>query len=321
MENIEYFNNNAYERYRDFAKKAYKSKQSANSRISAVHAFISFLNEKKVRVDEADHSIVDEFLNAGLESSLSRTTIQNRYSYIGVFFKFLKEQHDNLKMDYSKVNFKREKNTNFEVFTDSEIKEIFDIIDNERNKYSNRIIFKMLLYTGCSLKELDSFVVFFYKKDIPKNKEKCIDLESSKLFFDKSNEFVLPNGIMSDIKAYHEELKQLYKVELPSNMPLLVYYLVGEDGQGELVKLKYNSIQERMERIKCKSSFKDKKLSLKNLRHTVIKKMILENKDLAYISKKMRIDLSTLKLYLENDNEGDDDKDFLINHPFKEFIY
>lgn len=314
------YNNNAYERYKKYAKSKYKSKSSADTRISAVKHFIEFLNIRGIRVDEADHADVDEFLENGLELNLSRITIQNRYSYLKTFFKYLREQQDNLKMDYSKVNFKREKISRIDVFSDEEIEEIFEIINKGRNKYSTLIIFKLMLYTGCTLNEIDSINVFFYTKDIPKNEKNYIDLEAKKIVFNCSNYYLLPDGIYKDIENHHKDLKKRYKKELPATMPLLANCYINSNNQAELVKLKYNSLQERMKRIKDKSSFKNKNLSLKNLRHTVIKRMINEGKDLAYISEMLRIDLTTLKVYLESENEEYRKDEFWANHPFRELM-
>lgn len=320
MKTIESFNNNAYKRYKEYAKSRYKSKSSADTRISAVKKFIEFLNERSIRVDEADHSIVDEFLENGLELNLSRTTIQNRYSFLKSFFKYLKEQQDNLKMDYSKVNFKRKKISRIEVFSDDEIEEIFEIINKGRNKYSNSIIFKIMLYTGCTLNEIDSLDVLFYTKDVTENKKNYIDLEAKKIVFNGSNHYILPDGIYNDIEAHHKELKKRYKKELPASMPLVANCYIDSNNQAKIVKLKYNTLQERMKIIKDKSSFKNKNLSLKNLRHTVIKKMIKEGYDLVYISEMLRIDLTTLKVYLESEKEEDRKEEFLNKHPFKELI-
>lgn len=94
-EKTESFNNNAYKRYKEYATSRYKSKSSADTRISAVKKFVEFLNARGIRVDEADYSTVDEFLENGLELKLSRTTIQNRYSFLKSFFIYLREQQDN----------------------------------------------------------------------------------------------------------------------------------------------------------------------------------------------------------------------------------
>lgn len=319
MKKIESFNNNAYKRYKEYAKSRYKSKSSSDTRISAVKKFIEFLNVRGIRVDEADHSIVDEFLENGLELKLSRTTIQNRYSFLKSFFIYLREQQDNLKMDYSKVNFKREKISRIDIFSDDEIKEIFEIINKGRNKYSTLIIFKIMLYTGCTLREINSIQVFFYTKDVAKKKY-YIDLEAREIILDGSNHYILPDGIYNDIENHHKELKKRYKKELPAVMPLVANCYINSNNEAELVELKYNTLQERMKRIKEKSSFKNKNLSLKNLRHTVIKKMIKEGYDLVYISEMLRIDLTTLKVYLESENEEDKKEEFLNKHPFKELM-
>lgn len=110
-------------------------------------------------------------------------------------------------MDYSKVGLKREKVSRIDIFSDDEIKEIFEIINKGRNKCSTLIIFKIMLYAGGTLKEINSIKVFFYTKDVAKEKY-YIDLEAKEIVFDGSNHYLLPDGICNDIANHHKELKK-----------------------------------------------------------------------------------------------------------------
>lgn len=322
---IKVFNNNSLERYKKFVNNYYSSKHSIENRVSAVKKFISFLNNKNRKIDTIDHSSVEEFLTEELDGSISIITVQNYYSYLKGFFHYLKEQNDNITMNYDKVNFDRVKYFNVEVFTDAEIAEIFKIIDQERNekiKLSNYIIFKLLFYTGCTLKELYSIKVFQSSADIYYDEDNYLALDTKEVYFRYpiQRKFKLHDSIINDIRNYHKIMEKLVEREMPRIVPLILSNYDSKDSKKKITELKYSSIQNRMTAIKKKSSFANKDLSLKNIRHTLIYKMIDNGKPLEFISN-IGIDISTLKMYLK-ENEKDCDIDYFYKeHPYLSILF
>ena len=162
--------------------------------------------------------------------------------------------------------------------------------------------------------------IFNKSSEFAKDDKYYIALDTKEMCLNSSVIYILPESILNDIMEQYEEVKLWYKKELPAKMPLIVCMHTRDEDSRKIESLKYVSIQDRMTRIKNQSSFKEKNLSLKNFRHTVIKKMLSENNDLTFISRMMRIDLSTLKSYIENNIEQNESEKFLTTNPFKDIL-
>lgn len=317
---IKAINTNALERYKKYAKKHYQqSKKSADNRISAVKKFIEFLNQEGRNIEVINHGSVEEFLSCELENEdISVITVQNYFSFLKGFFGFLKDKDDNIKLEYDKINFDRVKIFDVEKFTTAEISEIFKIINMETNlqiKLSNRIIFKLLFYTGCTLNELYSINVFKHSDDII-DEDNYIALDIKEIYFRNPIQRMLKltDDIIKDIIDYHHYIENLRRKKLPVRVPLLLSNYGIKKNDKSIKKLKYSTIQNRMAKIKEKSSFSNKNLSIKNIRHTLIYNLIADGISLEDISNHIGIDISTLKIYLK-------EKEYDINFMLRENPY
>lgn len=316
-------NINALERYKKYAS-SYYDNNSAKSRLSAIKKFIDFLNKNENDISQIDHSSIEVFLTEEFDSELSVITVENDYSYLKGFFRFLKEKGDNTLLDFDKVNFKRINNRVIEIFTDEELYELFILINESKNKLnrvSNRIIFSILLYTGCTLKELNSINVFKNESDVV-DEDNYITLDNKKIHFRYPNirEFLLYDCIIKDIEEYYVIIENWLGKNLPARMPLLVSNYCKHGETRKIRRLTYSSVQGRITSIKKLSTFKEKNLSLKNIRHTLINKLIKEKKDLIFISENIGIDLSTLKIYISNQKKTEELAKYNQEHPYRDII-
>ncbi len=316
------FNECCEKKFAQHCKDYYKAKNSANARASAAKKFVKFINEKEKKLDVIDFDSVEEFFDFELEHETSPVTVNNYYSYLKGFFAFLRKEHYNEKMDYVKVKIDRIKKIEYGIFKDDELKEIFEIIDNEKNeqiKLSNRILFNLMFYTGCTLNEVYSLNVYEEEGHVLDD-DNYIVLETKKIYFRNPNsrEFKLFDNICTDILNYRKIiLKKLNKQSIPPRSSLFITTYAKAD---KIKSLTYSSLQNRMTVIKRRSSFADKKLSLKNIRHTLIKKLIDKKQPLEMISESIGIDISTLKFYINNNAESKIEEYFYENHPFKSII-
>ncbi|WP_202707226.1 site-specific integrase [Sporosalibacterium faouarense] len=321
---ITYMNNNSLKRFKVYCKNYYTAKSSADNRISTAKKLIKFLNEREKSINSVKHNSIEEFFDTEIEKGTSLVTINNYHSYLKGFFTFLKEQNDNKVMEYDKVKIERIRKMEYEVFSDSEISELFDIIDLEKNmriKISNMILFKIMFYTGCTLSEVHSLKVYKKTSDVTDD-DNYIVLETKEIYFRHPNvrKFKLYDSLCNDIINYHRIIADaIGKDDIPTggNLFLTTY------GKTKTLKmLQYNSLQYRINSIKKKSSFSNKKLSLKNIRHTLIKKLINSGKSLEFISSSIGIDISTLKFYLDNIEETESEiiDYFYGEHPYKTVI-
>lgn len=322
---ISYMNENCLERFRKYCKMYYTARLSADNRISTAKKFIKFINKKEKKIGDVKYNIVEEFFDEELEKGTSPVTINNYYSYLKGFFTFLGQNNDNKVMEYDKVRIERIRNINYEVFTDKEIKELFKIINEDKNeqiKLSNRILFSIMFYTGCTLKEIDSIRIYQKESDMVLDDDNYIILDKKEIYFREPNvrKFYLYDEIIEDIINYHRIVaEKINKEKIPNGANL---FLTTYGKTKALKKLHYSSLQGRISSIKKKSSFSHKKLSLKNIRHTVIKKMIKSGKSLEFISESIGIDMSTLKYYRPNNSgiETEVINYFYYKHPYKNII-
>lgn len=315
-----YMNNNSLKRYKDYCKSRYTAKLSADNRISATKKFIKFLNDKERYISNVQHNSIEEFFDYEIENGTSPVTVNNYYSYLKGFFTYLRTQNDNNVMEYDKVKIERIRKMEYETFTYAEIKELFNIIDFEKSlriKLSNRILFGIMFYTGCTLSEVDSINVYKKLSDVIDD-DNYIALDSQEIYFryPSVRKFKLFDGICRDIVNYHNLIsKTIGKTNIPSGSNL---FLTTYAKTKELKKLRYGSLQGRINSIRKKSSFSDKKLSLKNIRHTLIKQLLDSGKSLEFISQSIGIDISTLKYYI---NDKDSSENIIIDYFYEEHPY
>ena len=160
-------NNNVVNRYQTECKVRFKS--STATRIAAVNQFIKYINKKKVDISSVNYEVVQDFLSIEMDEGKSKYTISSHYYYLKDFFKFLIRSKDNNVMEYEKVDIERTRNLRFRTFSVEQIHEVFNIILKEKNRivrFSNTILFRILLLTGCTRKEVASIVVYQSKNDI-----------------------------------------------------------------------------------------------------------------------------------------------------------
>ena len=317
---ISTLNKNALDRFSDYAKGHYSSRGSSRNRISAAKKFILFLNEENRSIEEVNHGSVEEFLIKELAGEISLNTVQNYYSYLKGFFCFLKENGDNKIMNFEKVNFERVKHFEIVTFSDSEIAELFEKIEyenNEKTRLSNRIIFKLLLYTGCTLKELDSLIVFQHSSDVI-DEDNYITLDTKEIFFRYpiQRKFILHDNLICDIKNYYKNVEKKINRGIPSRSPLLITTYNTKNDKNPIKKFSYGSIQSRMTKVKNSCSFSNKSLSIKNIRQTLICKMIADGKPIDFISDTIGIDISTLKMYIPENEKNSGVSFFYNEHPY-----
>ena len=74
-----------------------------------------------------------------------------------------------------------------------------------------------------------------------------------------------------------------------------------------------------MERIREKSSFRNEKLSLKNIRYTVIKQL-LSNYTSDRVSEIVGIEITKVEMFIENGDAITDKEEYINIHPFNDLL-
>jgi site-specific recombinase XerD len=301
---------------------------SIKSRVSSIRKFCIFLQEKELTLEEVDFFVIEDFFENEKHKETSFSTISNYYSYLKAFFNFCKQNRFNTKVDYSQVNREKVIKENIEVFNDEEIKEIFKVVNtisrDEVIKARDQLIFQFLFYTGITLGELHSLKVF--QSHMSSNTEEAdyfILLDQKVVFFRQPFERELPlsETIVNRIEYYRELLCRKSKVEKIPDGSYLFLSTYGKRNKG-YSQISYTTIQNRMAKIKENSSFNNKKLSIKNIRHSFIKKIIDDGNRLDVISQIVGLDVASLKYYLTTDDYYDNKIKELIskNHPFHKYF-
>ena len=117
------------------------------------------------------------------------------------------------------------------------------------------------------------------------------------------------------IKQYHKlVLDKSGKVYPRSKEALFISFY-----NKKITILNGNSIQTRMERIREKSSFRNEKLSLKNIRYTVIKQL-LSNYTSDRVSEIVGIEITKVEMFIENGDAITDKEEYINIHPFNDLL-
>ncbi|QZY56670.1 tyrosine-type recombinase/integrase [Crassaminicella profunda] len=313
-------NKSCLNRYIEYIKTKFP-KTSVETRKAAIRQFLLYLEEKSKVISQAHYADVDDFIEREYSEDTAQATLNNYFSYLKGFFQFCKLHKDNDTIEFDKIQYKRGKSSNFIVYSEKEIKEIFQII-NEKNRESlklrDRVMYSLLFYTGCTLKELHSINIYRTIKDFYDD-DFYIILDKKVIGFRNPNlrEIPLPNKIIENIIMYIQFLEEKYHTTLPNGCYLFATYY-----GGNLKRIKYSSLQRRMNDIKKISSFNNKKLSIKNTRHTLIKKYIENEERVDLISEAFDIDITSLKVYFEKDLKREEEINNMLlkRHPLKHIV-
>lgn len=301
-------------------------KQSLKNRKSAINKFMLFLQANNLDISQADYHHVEIFLEQELENEISPVTLNNYYSYLKGFFKFCRLNNDNNIIDYNKIQFLRVRYSNIEYFNDDNVVELFKLINRNKRiivKIRDRFLFNILFYTGCTFKELHSLNIYNNSSNYTDD-DNYILLDKKTIHFRNphARKLQLPDFIIEDIKNYFRYYEEKKGLTFP-NRTCLFLSVYNQKGKTNYNRIEYNSLMDRITVYKKLSSFKDKKLSIKNIRHTFIKKLIEQKEDIELIRESLDIDISTLKVYYNNSTDLNDEINMLYRerHPFKKILF
>lgn len=296
-------------------------KTSVETRKAAIRQFLLYLEEHEKTISQAYYTDVDDFFELEYSKDTSQATLNNYYSYLKGFFNFCKLHKDNDIVEFDKIQFRRVRYSNFLVYEEGEIKEIFTIINEHSKgilKIRDWIMYSILFYTGCTLKELHSINIYKTQKEFIDDDyyiildKKVIGLRNPNL-----RELPLPDKIVSNIIIYVKYLEEKHDITLPNGSYLFAAYY-----KKELKRIKYKSLQDRMKDIRKWSSFSAKKLSIKNTRHTIIKRYVESGEKVDLISEAFDIDISSLKVYYDSNlhREVEINNMLIDRHPLKKTL-
>jgi site-specific recombinase XerD len=305
---------------------------SVISRVSAIKKFLKFMVLKDRLIDMVDAVDIQNFLEYEIEQETSLSTISNYYAYLKHFFSYCKENNYNDDLDWTRVNFEAVIDRTFETLNDNEVEEMFSIINKQKNpitKLRDEIIFNILFFTGCTLKELHSLVVFSsreQKDDAIGESIYYILLKEKEIFLGGQFNRVLPLPvtIVDKIKEYRELIMIKFQFKkIKEGYSLFIATRGHKIGESQPYHpLTYNQIQSRMFDIKQKSSFINRKISIKNIRHTVITKMLEDDYRLDHISQIVGLDIASIKFYIKDYSKYEDEIKNLLRHkhPFRDLF-
>jgi len=322
---IKLANQNCLERYVKHCERISMNKKSIKTRKAAINQFLNYLFSKKISIQDVSHVDIEDFLETeknNTETSLS--TVNGYYSFLKGFFKFCKVNEDNVTLDFEKVNFKKIIQRDFETFTADEIKETFEIISNTKNQYisiRDKTMFKILFYSGCTLSELYTLNVYSSQNDVLVD-DNYILMDEKEIYFTVQSfrKLPLPISIIKDIKTYREIIEKKIMKKLPEGW--FLFMSLQKNDKDSYCRMNYSTLQQRMIAIKNKSSYKEKKVSIKNIRHTVISELINNGKGLDLISEIVGLDIASLKYYIKNKDSFDKEIEKIMKkeHPFREYF-
>lgn len=315
-------NEGTLKRYEDLIKKS----SSKGQRISAIRRFIEHLNSIEKSVTEVNHSHVEVFLEEEFEEreetkqKKKKTTINNYYSFLKAYFKYLKTTHENTDIDFDKVSIERIKNTIFRIYTDEQVQEFFSLVDRIENteiKLRDSIFLQILFYTGCGLKEARDIFVYQVESDLSSVEyENYIVLDKKILHFnDSEREFILYDNLVSDIRKY----QQMRASKENEGKVRAKDYLFWSYYKGKYNHISVGSLQRDITKIKECSSFKDEKLSIINIKYTVIKNL-LKSYSVDEVSAIVGLDISKIQMFVNTRAGITQDSNFYSQHPFMKFL-
>ncbi|TKI58153.1 hypothetical protein E8L90_23725 [Brevibacillus antibioticus] len=318
---------NCLARYLKNCKQFSMPDKSINTRKSAIKKFLTFLEEKNKKIGEATHLDIEEFLEDERDNETSLSTINNYYAFLKGFFAFCREYGDNKTLDFSKVNFSLTNAKNIELFSDEEIDEVFSIISlikKDSVRIRDDLMISLLLFTGCTLRELHSLNVYTLQKTLREDDDYCILLNEQLILFRSNSlrKIKVPELIIEKIKEYRNQvLNSNTDIEELKEGTALFLSTYGEK-KGGFHRINYSTLQDRMSQIKKKSRFKDRKVSIKNIRHTVISKLVNSSQRLDLVSEIVGLDIASLKYYIEDQSSFEEEIRQLTSnyHPFKSYF-
>lgn len=314
-------NQSCLKKYIISCQEKYMDKKSIANRKSAINQFFRYIIGKSISIGEVTHFDIEMFLEDEKNGENSISTICNYYSYLKAFFVFCKKEKYNIDLEFDKVNFEKILNKEFQLFSDDDVDEVFRIINKGRNKeirLRDEIMFKLLIYTGCTLKELNMMNVYRCKeKSEDPDDDNYIILEEKEIHFRiQTNRILpLPNNIVSLIDEYHKYMsKKIGYSKIPDG-----FFLFISKRKNSISRLSDKAMQARMSTIRRQCSFSEKELSIKNVRHTLIYKLVNDKQKLDLISGIVGLDVASLKYYFSSKQSFDEEVKILLKewHPYK----
>lgn len=126
-----------------------------------VKRFISSVGD--IEINDLNYSVIEIYLQELYRSNLSKATIATYIRHLRVFLKYL-ESEGHINMISDKIKPPKVKKKIVKVYTDEEIKMIFEIIDRKPDwmKYRNCSIIAFMLDSGLRLNEVCSINVSDY---------------------------------------------------------------------------------------------------------------------------------------------------------------
>lgn len=317
---IKFEHENCLARYLENCKKMSMGSQALRTRKSAITKFLKFLLKKEISLKDTRHTHIEWFLAEEKEALTSASTLNNYMAYLKAFFEFLRFTGDNDQLNFSKVRFKCEIDKNLETFTEAEIKEMFriiDEIDNDLIQKRCRVLFLLVLITGCTKSEALSLNVYDSINDVIDD-DNFIVLDEQTVYFrgNSLRKLALPESFISEVNSYHRLFEEKKCPGFANNRRRFLFPSTRGEKAGFFHRM--SDFHEDITRVKKKSDFGDKQLSLKNLRHTIIS-LLVETEKLDIVSEIVGLDVSSLKSYIKSKEEFDKEINDIMTsrHPLK----
>lgn len=301
------------------------SKQVIANRKSTIKKFFDFLCKypNKPRFEEINRSYVEGFIME-MEETQSVATVNRYFRFLKSFFQYYKKENENNNQIFDYWKYGRDVQKNFTLYDDNEMLELQRVLKSNKNKFKSmrdELMFLILAYTGCSLDEVMRLNIYRNSNSLIDD-ENYILLDKKKIFFQNEDgnvrEIFLCEELLQKINTYIKYLEVSKGYDL-SNCPFMFPSIRSNKNYQRMGR---STFQKSFREIKKHSNmFKDKQVSIKNVRHTFIKNLINKKISLEIIGDITGLDISTLKWYIDMEEITTKKDDILkYNHPFNKMF-
>ena len=296
------------------------NKNVIKNRKSTIKKFFDFLSSypDKPKFENITRNEVELFITKS-DKNYSPATVARYFSFLKNFFLFYKKENVNTNNIFDDWSYDKIIEKRFTFLDDEQIENLYEQIKGKKitlKSMRDEIIFLILAYTGCSIGEIRSLNVY-------KNNETAIDdenyivIEESKIYFESGREIKLPFEVTNKINIYLNELINKKSYDYPNY--LFLFPSIRERKDKKLQRLSDNAFWQMFkDAINRSELIKDKSVSIRNIRHTFINRLVKEEIPLEIISDITGLDIASLKPYI-NSELFEFKKDTVLKnqHPFK----
>ncbi|QNU66731.1 site-specific integrase [Ruminiclostridium herbifermentans] len=298
------------------------NKDVINNRKSTIKKFLDFLSSypNNPKFENITRSDVELFIT-NADEKYSPATVARYFSFLKKFFLFYKKENVNTNNIFDDWSYDKFIEKRFTFLDDEQIENLYEQIKGKKltlKSMRDEIIFLILAYTGCSIGEIRSLNVY-KNNEISIDDENYIVIEESKIYFtgESGREIKLPFEVTNKINIYLNELINKKSYDYPNC--LFLFPSIRDSKDKKLKRLSNNTFWKIFKDAINKSELiKDKSVSIRNIRHTFINRLVKEEIPLEIISDITGLDISSLKPYI-NSELFEFKKDTVLKnqHPFK----